>query len=321
MEENHIPIREALKNQGLKQDNLVKTLNKTRQTISRYLDQYERDGTVNDDKAQKEFDRIMALERQRMAMEDDGPRLETIRARKAVLQRTNEENRKELEKLLKEIIRNHPDVPMYDNDDKVVTLETLDLDRMWVNYINNEELVSVLSPSEKTRWEIIGNKDSDTFEQMIRNSRMEETCIMEDLWDATDPRGKPIVYHDTIDYSIPETDEDKKYHFRCDTFCLCHDNSARIYADGLFLPFLADEIGAKVTAVIEVISSDGLVYVGTVELENPNYPLRFVGEIHDLIPGYKYVYSLNITADNCNDEDELEYTLMEGYYGKSHPLK
>ncbi len=104
---------------------------------------------------------------------------------------------------------------------------------------------------------------------------------------------------------------------------MCCGGTARIYADGLNVPLFEHDVELDFHAAVEVITDKGLMYIGTVRLKNPDaYPFRFVGQIDDLIPGYKYVYSLGITAGDYDEVDDLEYTLLEGYSSReSHPLK
>ena len=323
MDTKKYPIRAALKNQGIKHEKLADQIGRSRQTLSRYLDQYERDGKVNDEEAQKKLDSIMAAERQRLIESNDKEynrvRLEE---KKKILDETDRNNTLELERLLREILVNHPDEPMYDWNEKRVTLETLDLEKMWVNYGQNEKLISVLTPLERSRWERLCEKESDNLHKQVRNRRLHEACVLEDLWDSTEPKGKPVIYEDKFECVISaEEAGGELYEFECDSFCMCSGSTARIYTEGLYTPYFEHRVEFEVIAMVEVITEKGLYYMDSVKLEAPGYPGRFVGQIDNLIPGYKYVYSLSITAGDYDDVNELEYTLLEGYHASSHPLK
>ena len=323
METKKYPIREALRNQGIKHEELAEKIGRSRQTLSRYLDQFERDGKVNDDTAQKELDSIMAKERQRLVESNDKEyNRERLEAKRRVLNETERKNTVELEKLLREILINHPDEPMYDWDGERVTLETLDLEKMRVNYGQNEKLISALTPLERSRWERICRDECDNFTKKIRNGRMHEAVVLEELWNTTEPKGKPVIYHDRFECAISaEEAGGKLYDFECDTFCMCSGSTARIYTEDLRPPYFEHNVEFEVIAMVEVITEKGLYYMDSVKLEAPGYPGRFVGQIDNLIPGYKYVYSLSITAGDYDDVNELEYTLLEGYHASSHPLK
>ena len=116
MAEIKYPIREALKKQGITQDELARKFGKTRQTVSRYLSDYERTSTVSDPDAQMEFDRLMASEMQRLKEQDGDYKLELIKARRENLSSEKKINDEEYKRLLLELINNHPDVTIYDSD-------------------------------------------------------------------------------------------------------------------------------------------------------------------------------------------------------------
>ena len=323
MDTKKYPIRAALRNQGIKHEELADQIGRSRQTLSRYLDQYEHDGKVNDPEAQKKLDSIMATERQRLAESNDKEyNRAKLEERRKTLDETMRNNTRELEKLLREILVNHPEEPMYDWKGKAVTLETLDLDGMWVNYDDNEKLISVLTPLEKSRWERLCEDDSDNIMKRVRNSRLHEACVLEDLWDATEPKGKPIIYQDEFECAISaEEAGGMLYGFGCESFCMYSGSTARIYTEGLYHPHFEHNVEFEVIAVVEVITENGLFFIDSVKLESRTGFGRFVGQIDNLIPGYKYVYSLSITAGDYDDLNELEYTLLEGYHASSHPLK
>lgn len=326
MEKNSYPIRQALKAQDIKQDELAKKLNVSRQTLSRYLSQFETSGYVGNPKAQKEFERLLAIEKQRLSgMQDNTSRLEMAKLALNDASVIERNNRIKYDKFLRDVLRNHPDIAMIDFDGKPVTEDTLDLEKMWVNFGfgENDELEAALSDDEKDRLDEIMKESCSNFMTSVKNRKIEEACIIEQLWDATEPDGKPVVYDDEFEYALfDEVTEDEMYHFRCETFCMCNGEKARIYADDLMEPDFEHNVEMEVFAVIEVLSDKGMMYIDTVKLERPgNNPFRYVGEIRDLIPGYKYVYSLGISAGDYDEVNDLEYTLLEGYSAKSHPLK
>ena len=265
----------------------------------------------------------MAKERQRLVESNDKEyNRERLEAKRRVLNETERKNTVELEKLLREILINHPDEPMYDWDGERVTLETLDLEKMRVNYGQNEKLISVLTPLERSRWERICRDECDNSWKKFKNGRMHEAVVLEELWNTTEPRGKPVIYHDRFECAISaEEAGGELYDFECDSFCMCSGSTARIYTEDLHPPYFEHNVEFEVIAMVEVITEKGLYYMDSVKLEAPGYPGRFVGQIDNLIPGYKYVYSLSITAGDYDDVNELEYTLLEGYHASSHPLK
>lgn len=323
MAEIKYPIREALKKQGITQDELARKFGKTRQTVSRYLSDYERTSTVSDPDAQMEFDRLMASEMQRLKEQDGDYKLELIKARRENLSSEKKINDEEYKRLLLELINNHPDVTIYDSDGNPVERSTIDFENNWISPWDNEELINSLTESEKSRWEQLLDKAKKTNYELFRNGRIEQACILEKIWDCTEPRGKPIIYDDEFECVISEEEAGAElYNFRCDSFCLCNDNTARIYAEKLFIPEFEHNVEVEVLAIIEVITDKGMYHMETVKLEPQSYVYRYIGQIDNLVPGYKYVYSLSISAGDYDEVNEREYTLLEGYYAKeSHPLK
>lgn len=324
MAEIKYPIREALRKQGITQDELAVRFGKTRQTVSRYLSDYERTGTVGNEHAQQEFDRLMASELQRMKEQDADYRLKLIKARKEHLSSDERMLKDDLRRFILDLIDSHPDVTIYDFTGSPVTKETLDLDEIWVNEMDNPELMSVLTEQERKSWERINAAHSKNFREQHRNYRIEEACTMEKIWGCTESKGKPIIYDDEFECVLSEEEaEDGLYDFHCESFCMCSGTTARIYTDGIDTPFFEYDRELDVTAFIEVITDRGLRGIEAVKLEKAKRGYsRYVGQIDDLIPGYKYVYSLSITAGDYNKSNKKEYTLLEGYYSKeTHPLK
>ena len=324
MAEIKYPIREALRKQGITQDELAVKFGKTRQTVSRYLSDYERTGTVNNEQAQQEFDRLMASELQRLKEQDADYRLELIRARKNHLSSDEKTIREDYRRLILELMDSHPDVAIYNFTGDLVTKETLDTDEVWVNETDNPALMTALTEQERKSWERIRAAHSRNFREQHRNNRIEEACTMEKIWGCTEPKGKPIIYDDEFECVLSEEEaEDGLYEFHCESFCMCSGTTARIYADGIVTPFFEYDRELDVTAFVEVITDRGLRGIKTVKLERAKRACsRYVGQTDDLIPGYKYVYSLSISADDYNESNKKEYTLLEGYYSKeTHPLK
>ena len=326
MTEIRYPIRKALRAQEIKQEDLAKKLGKSRQTLARYLNQYETMGYASDTDAQKEFDRIMASEKQRLnGLKDNSSRLAMAKMALSNASEQEKNSKVKYDRFLRDVLRNHPDIAMIDYEGNPVTEDTLDLEKMWVNFGfgDNDELEAAMTDDEKARLEEIQREDSDRIMNCITNSRIEEACIIEQLWDSTESAGKPTVYSDRFEYALSdEVGEDEMYHFGCETFCMCFGDTARIYADHLMEPDFEHNVQMEVFAVIEVVTDRGMMYIDTVKLERPgNNPFRYIGEIGNLIPGYKYVYSLGITAGDYDEVNDLEYTLLEGYSAKSHPLK
>ncbi len=326
MEEIVYPIRDILRKNNNNQKDIAEELKRSRQTVSRYISEYERTGKVGDPAAQKLFDRLMAEENQRLLGEKDtNYRLNMARARRDMLSSKDGNLTKQYENLLKEILTNHPDIKIFDWKGNTVTLETLDLTKMWVNDIDNEQLFKILTDRERKEWEQLAEEQGETFHEMITNSRIENACILEKLWDSTVPNGKPMVYEDTFECVISEEEAGTElYNFGCETFCLYSGSTARIVAEGIWPPQTEHGVGIEVYATISVITDKGLMWMGNVELESAFPHDRYVGQIDNLIPGYKYVYSLGICEgeDGPEDVNKQEYTLREGYYAKeSHPLK
>ena len=326
MEQNSYPIRQALKAQDIKQEELAKRLNVSRQTLVRYLTQFETSGYVGNPDAQREFERLIAIEKQRLSgMQDNRSRLEVAKLALSDVTERERNNRIKYERFLREVLANHPDVTMYDYEDKPVTAETLDLKRMWVNFGigENDGLDAVLTDAERAKLEEITKEFGETFRVSLINTKIEDACLMEQIWDSTKPSGKPMVYHDEFEYALSdEVTEDGMYHFSCETFSMCNGGMARIYVDDLIVPHFEHKVEMDVFAVVEVVSDKGMMYIDTVNLDRPgNNLFRFVGRIDDLIPGYKYVYSVGITAGDYDEVNDLEYTLLEGYSARSHPLK
>ena len=327
MEECNYPIRKALKSQEIRQEDLATQLGISRQTLSRYLSQYERTGYVANGDAQKEFDRLVAIEKQRLSgLLENKSRLAMAQQALKTVDERERDNKIRYDRLLRDILANHPEQTMYDFNEVPVTPETLDLDKAWVNIgcIENEELLPVLSPSERKRLDDIQKEMSDAFETGCINTSIEEACIVEQIWDSTEPNGKPMVYHDEFECVLSE--EEAKaglFRFECDNFCMCNGGMARLYVDELNIPEFDHKLEVDVYAVVEVITDKGLMYIDTVELSESEKGFgRFIGQIDDLVPGYKYVYSLGISAGDYDEVDDLEYTLLEGYSTKGyHPLK
>lgn len=328
MAEIRYPIRQALKSQDIRQEDLAKSLGISRQTVTRYLTQFETCGYVNNPAAQKEFERLMAIERQRLSgMQDNKSRLEKARMALESASERERNNNVRYERLLRDILANHPDVTMYDWEDRPVTLETLDLEKNWVNMdtFQNEDLDAVLTESERSRLKEIDSDISETFRMCDESSCIEQACIAEQIWDSTEPCRKPILYRDRFECAITEEEaKDGLYEFECDSFCMCSGGTARIYVEDLNMLGFVHNIEVEVFAVIEVITDKGLMYIDSIKLEKPenNYPFRYVGQTDNLIPGYKYIYTLGITAGDYDELDDREYTLLEGYSTKeTHPLK
>ena len=326
MEEQTRPLRQVLKRKGLIQQDIADKLKRSRQTVSSYIDDYERTGRGSDPNAQELFDRLMADEHLRLLnIKETNDRLRISKARIEILSKRDKDPTGSFQKFLEEILRSHPDAKMYDWEGNVVTPESLDLDRMWVNYDDNEQLISVLTDDEKERWEGFLKEFGETFEGLHENGRIERACILENLWDSTDPRGKPIVYDDVFECVISEEEAGAEpYRFGCETFCMCSGGTARIYADGIRTPKFEHELDIEVYATIETISERGTIFIDSVILKPCGSPFRYVGQTDALIPGYKYVYSLGIRdgKGDFGEVNEQEYTLMEGYHAQnSHPLK
>lgn len=326
MEEDIYPIKDVLRKSNKNQNDIAAELKRSRQTVSRYISEYERTGKVSDPDAQKLFDRLMAEENQRLLGEKDtNYRLNMARSHRKILASKDETLTKQFQTLLMGILANHPDAKMYDLEGNMITLETLDLKKTWVDLSDNEQLSKILNDRERKEWERLAEEQGKTFHEIYRDSRIEKACVLEKLWDSTVPNGKPMVYEDTFECVISEEEAGAElYNFGCETFCLYSGSTARIVAEGIWPPQTEHGVGIEVYAAISVISDRGLMWMGNVELESAFPPDRYVGQIDNLIPGYKYVYSLGICEgeDGPEDVNKQEYTLREGYYAKeSHPLK
>ena len=321
MKEVNYTLREAMADQGITYDKLVGTLKKSRQTLSRYVTVYERDGKVGDSAAQAEFDRIMAEQELRMMHLSSDRSMEEIEKAK---ERNRAEERifkRDYESFLRRLLGNHPDFRLLDWNDELVTSENLDLDRAWVNR-PLEKLDGVLTEDEIREWDELYERYGSIVLDMFDYSRAERSHLLEKLWDSTIVSGKPRAYTDRFECVISAEEAGcTLYDFDSKSFCQFAGDSARIYMRGPRVsPAVDRDLDFSVT--VWLIVEGDVIPVKHADMRR-NGSGYYVADVKGLFPGYKYLYSLNITvsADDCEDLDDLEYTLMEGYESTEHPLK
>ncbi len=316
MKKTEYPLREALRAQDIRQDELVRKIRKSRQTVSRYITQYEQCGKVGDETAQQEFDRIMALEKQRIAgLANNGTRINQVREERKRLEEKMERYGKEFDELLHEILDNHPDIPLYDLDGKEISRKEAESNPM-IALDMNGTLMKALTPSEKTRFDALDNETWRLFRMKDDSERMEEACNLENLWDATRSEGRPVMYRDrmyceTIFGDTPENED-----VECNTFCLCHGDSARIYVTGAEALYYVYDFKVAVLVNVYVITDKRIFEVATsVRLDKEEF-FGVSGTVDGLVPGYKYVYDYAIVGDD--DENPMPWEFSSHAY---HPLK
>ena len=310
------PLREALKAQDVKQDELIKKIRKSRQTVSRYITQYEQYGKVGDESAQQEFDRIMALEKQRIAgLTNNGTRINQAREEKKRAEERMKRYGKEFEELLHEILDNHPDVLLYDMGGKEITRDEAESNPLFT-LDSNGALMDTLTPSERSRLDALEGELWKSFRMRDDSEMMEEACDLENLWDATRSEGRPVTYRDrmhceTVIGDVPENED-----VECNTFCLCHGDSARIYVTGADSLYHIYGFRVAVYANVYVITDKRIFEVATeVRLDKEEF-FGVSGTVDGLIPGYKYVYDYFIVGDD--DDHPLPWEFNSHVY---HPLK
>ncbi len=334
MEQFTYPIREVLRNKKIKQEDLARTLGRTRQTVSRYIAEYERTGKVGDPKAQAEFDRLMAEENQRLLdYEDTNQRLNMIKVAKETLASEDKERIEMYENFKKELRSNHPDLNIDDFVGKIYSNE------IRPDQCDTEEQMAALSESEKQKLIRFIEDGVDNSRKHYKYMEMERGCNKEKLWDSTIIKGKPKVYYDEFFCSEPDDDYFwEPYNFKCETFCLCSGNTARIIAKGIEVPRFEHDMKMEVSAAIQVITDSGFLCIDKVVLE-PVYAddpstwdppvMYYDGRIDNLIPGYKYLYCVciyegtgaqGIYTQHAYNAQEI--TLRDGgYWTNVHPLK
>ena len=316
MEQIKYPLREAMKAQDIKQEEIIKIIRKSRQTITRYINQYERYGSVSDEVAQSEFDRIMALERQRLSGLNKKSRLEMANAEKKETERLTESLSSESAILLRKIIGNHSDIPLHDMNGEQVDPTTMDEEELNLLPIWNQGLIDALTPSEKSEWDSLQSKWSDLMTRRDRYESTEEAYNLEVLWDSTIADGKPIVYDDELTCEIYSADDSDITGIGGRSFCLCSNDAARIFVKEPYTLEARYGVKTKVYAEVYAITDQEIVEVtGLVELDGTTASYRY-GTIRDLIPGYKYVYEYTITGEG--EENSL---ILEAYTNNAHPLK
>ena len=323
---NNSNIRQALKAQNIRQEDLAKKLNVSRQTVARYLTQYEKTGQVVNPNAQQEFERLKAMESYR-ALGTKNIRFRTDFSRTALKDIPTKEkiNKDRYQRFIRDMQIRHPGAILHDCEGKSMPCRSSDSDDSWddIETDDHKKLEDVLTPSERSRLEGIQKEISDMVNVGCEGSGIDQSCILEQIWDSTEPNGRPVIYDEEFECTIEdEMDKDDPYGFYCRSFCMCNGGTAKIYADGLVMPVFEHEIEVEVFADIRVITDQGTMYIDTVKMEKVRGTLRYVGRTDDLIPGYKYIYTLGITAGDYDDVNDQEYTLLEGYSAKeSHPLK
>ena len=316
MKKTEYPLREALRAQDIRQDELVKKIRKSRQTVSRYITQYEQCGKVGDETAQQEFDRIMALEKQRIAgLTNNGTKINQAREEKKRAEEMMDRYGRELEELLREILDNHPDVALYDMGGKEIAREDAESNPLFT-LDSNRVLMDALTPLERSRLDALENEMWKSFRMKDDSERIEEACDLENLWDATRSEGRPVMYRDrmyceTIIGDVPENED-----VECNTFCLCHGDSARIYVTGADMLYHIYGFKVAVYANVYVITDKRIFEVATeVRLDKEEF-FGVSGTVTGLVPGYKYVYDYFIVGDS--DEKQLPWEFSSHAY---HPLK
>ena len=319
-------MREAIRSVGISQKDLVKKIGKARQTVSRYLTQFENTGSVGDKVAQEEFERIMALYQQQLDSDTNRDKLlEIIRNEKNKLIDKEEAANEAYKKFIDAMLKKYPQVQVFDWNDKLVDHEHFDWDEEWINIgeYDNETLLAALTDQEKSKLDSIICEMSTSFLDVVKKTELEDSYLLEKLWDTTNPGGKPIVYDDTFD-CILEAEEvgGELYEISCKTLCMCNGETARIYVEELSLPDTEHELEFDVTAFIKVLTDRGTFHIENVDMECLGAPYEFVGQIDDLIPGYKYVFGIAVSLNGSTENlTEKESSLAEGYYTAMHPLK
>ena len=321
MKEVNYTLREAMSDQGITYARLVDMLKKSRQTLSRYVTVYERDGKVSDSAAQAEFDRIMAEQELRMMhLSSDRSMEEIVRAK----ERNQAEERlfkRDYESFLRRILTNHPDFRLLDWNDEPVTSDNLDLDNAWVNR-PLEIPENILTEDEIREWDELYDRYGSIVWDMFDYSRAERSLLLEKLWDSTIVSGKPRAYADRFECVISaEEAGGTLYDFDSKSFCQLAGDSARIYMkEPAVFPGVDRKLEYSVTIWLIVEGDVIPVKHAGMRRYSAGY---YVADVRGLFPGYKYLYSLDIyiSADDSEDLDDLEYTLMEGYESTEHPLK
>ncbi len=316
MEQIKYPLREAMRAQGIPQKDIIKVIRKSRQTVTRYMNQYERYGSVNDVLAQNEFDRIMAAERQRLSGMNKKSRLETAKAEKKETERMTEILSSESAILLKKLIANHPDIPLHDMNGEQVDPTAMDEEELNLLPVWNQGLIDALTPSERSEWDSLQSKWSDLMTKRNRYESTEEACNLEALWDSTIADGKPVVYDDELTCEFYTADDSDITEIGGGSFCLCSGDTARIFVKEPYLLEARYGVKTRVYAEVYAITDHEIVEVtGLVEFDGTTTSHRY-GTIKDLIPGYKYVYEYIITG-----EGEENGVVLEAYTNSAHPLK
>ncbi len=321
MKEVRYTLREAMADQGITYAKLVDTLKKSRQTLSRYVTVYERDGKVGDSAAQAEFDRIMAEQELRMMHLSSDRSMEEIEKAKEKNRAEERIFRRDYESFLRKILKNHPDLRLLDWNDEPVTFENLNLDRAWGNR-PVEELDDILTEGEIREWDDLYERYGGIVLDMFDYSRAERSHILEKLWDSTIVNGKPRTYTDRYECVISaEEAGGTLYDFDSRSFCQFAGDSARIYMKE---PRVSPEVDRELdfSATVWLIVEGDVIPVKHADMRRIGLGY-YVADVKGLFPGYKYLYSLNITvsADDSENLNDMEYTLMEGYESTEHPLK
>ena len=321
MKEVNYTLREAMADQGVTYAKLVDALKKSRQTLSRYVTVYERDGKVSDSAAQAEFDRIMAEQELRMIQLNSDRSMEEIEKAKERNQAEERLFKRDYESFLRRILTNHPDFRLLDWNDEPVTLDNLNLENAWVNR-PLEIPKDVLTDDEIREWdELYDRYGGIMFDRFEYNSE-ERSHLLEKLWDSIIVNGKPRVYTDKYESAITaEESGGVLYDFSSKSFCQFAGDSARIYMWDL-TSSMGMESDLEFSVTIWLIIEGGVIPIQYVDMIEKHPGYFHVADVEGLFPGYKYLYSINInSANDPRDLDITENSLVEGYFSTEHPLK
>ena len=312
-----ISLKEALKNQGITYEHLIQVIGKTRQTISGYIRQYEKDGTVNNAKAQAEFDRIIAEERSRiLALTSTDAELERIRSEIDSCTDRSNAAKEEMNRLLLELICSHPEIEIHDTSGHRITGESED-DIKKISRTDMDRLIESLTDEEQTRWCLAVTSSTRAILETCTNTRTERVLMLEKLWDSTSD-GKPNVYEENIEVMIEDGPGYTKEVFRASSICLSDGRSADIYADQN-LPIMGEY---EVSAEISVICAGRIQIVARIRMGEINGCEGYKGHVEGLFPNYKYLYSIDIKGQFSDyDPNPRNWKPIASCKTREHPLK